>query len=167
MIWIYEGADLVGKTTLAKNFAKEHDIPLIKKRLDVFNHTTDEFLRGSNIELTTQMFFESIYPLGVKYDFVLDRGLLSSLVYSKFFNRDVKIDYIYDYLLTTKSDFLIINLITANEESIKSRLQTRGEKIFGLKEILEIQDLYIKTAKILNEKGGPRTIINFIENNNE
>lgn len=165
MIHIFEGADLVGKTSLANKASSELGIPIIKKRFDVFKNLKD-LLERDDIETITEMFFESIFPLGVTYDFIIDRSLLSSLVYSKYFNRKVDLDYVYKYLFTPElNEHLNITLVIANEESMKTRFIDRGEKLFILKEILIIQDIYIKTSEYLN-KTANKEIIKTIWNNN-
>lgn len=164
MIYIYEGVDLTGKSTLSNKRALMMKIPIIKKKLEVFKTLNKEYLSTNQIEVMTQMFFESIYPLGVQYDFILDRSLLSSLVYSKYFKRTVNLDYVYKYLFDPDlSKNIKISLITSNNESLKNRFETRGEKLFTLDELLFIQGLYIDTAKTLIEGGC--TIIQIIENN--
>lgn len=164
MIYIYEGVDMSGKSTLAKKQATETGFPIIKKRLDILNMGPD-LLSSNQIELATQLFFESVFPLGQRYDFILDRGLLSSLVYSKYFNRTVSLGYVYKYLINPlNSKDIKIYLITANEESLTQRFMTRGEKLFTLKAVLLIQTLYLEAAKNLIELGCDR--IQIIENNN-
>lgn len=151
MIYIYEGVDLSGKSTLAESHSEKMSIPIIKKKLEVFKHTRRKWLQGPEIELITQMFFESIYPLGAQYDFILDRGLLSSLVYSKFFNRDVDISYIYDYISGPLSQYIKIFLVFTKKDCLKERYQNRGEKIFTLEELIQIQQLYLDTYDTLKE----------------
>ena len=164
MIYIYEGVDLSGKSTLSKLKATATGIPIIKKRLEIFQHTRKEWLLGKDIELITQMFFESIFPIGKYYDFIIDRALLSSLVYSKFFNRKVQLDYIYKYFLGVEAKYIEVNLVIANEKSLRKRYELRGESIFSMEELLIIQKLYIDTATALIEKGSK---INIIHNDNE
>ena len=166
MIYIYEGVDLSGKSTLANKKAEAMNIPIIKKKLEVFKHLDKEFLSSNQIEVVTQMFFESIYPLGKKYDFILDRSLLSSLVFSKYFERTVSLDYIYKYLFTPElSQYIEIYLVTTNQKSIERRFMDRGEKLFTLKELIFLQNLYDETAKTLIDGGC--SIIKIIENNDD
>lgn len=150
MVHIFEGVDLSGKSTLAKNQSESEDIPIIKKKLEIFNHARKDWLVKGDIELITQMFFESIYPLGIKYDFILDRGLLSSLVYSKFFNRDINLDYVYEYIYGRYSNYILIKLVYISEEELEKRYALRGDKIFSLDELKIIQKLYLETYNTIS-----------------
>jgi thymidylate kinase len=153
MIYIYEGVDLAGKSTLAERQSKEQNIPIIKKKLEVFKHHKKGWLKGPEVELITQMFFESIFPLGVKYDFILDRSLLSSLVYSKFFHREVKLDYIYEYLKGEKSNSIVINFVYCSEEKLYERYTDREEILFKFEELVTIQKIYHHVVNILISSG--------------
>jgi len=150
MIFIFEGVDLSGKSTLAKEQSESQNLPLVKKKLEVFNHIRKDWLVKGDIELITQMFFESIYPLGIKYDFILDRGLLSSLVYSKFFNRDINLDYVYEYIYGEKSNHILIKLIHISDDELEKRYNFRGDKVFSLNELKEIQKLYLDTYNVIH-----------------
>ena len=161
MIYIFDGSDLTGKTTLANKFAKENDIPIIKKRLDIPKLNVKGKLNDNVIECYSQFFFESIYPIGTKYSFVLDRSLLSSIVYSKFFQRNYNINYVYNYLVSERNKYITMNLVIADEEFIQKAFDKRGEQLFTVKDLLLIQDLFINTAEVLKSKGA---IINIIEN---
>lgn len=105
------------------------------------------------------MFFESIYPLGIKYDFILDRGLLSSLVYSKFFNRDINLDYVNDYIYGNKSSHILIKLIYISDEELEKRYALRGDKIFSLNELKDIQKLYLETYEIIHSNSQNHRIL--------
>lgn len=159
MIHIYEGVDLSGKSTLAKKQSDIEDIPIIKKKLEVFNHSRKDWLVKGDIELITQMFFESIYPLGVKYDFILDRGLLSSIVYSKFFNRDINLNYVYDYIYGAKSSHILIKLIYISDEELEKRFALRGDKIFTLDELKDLQKIYLETYEIIHSNSQNHRIL--------
>jgi len=159
MIHIYEGVDLSGKSTLARKQSETEDIPIIKKKLEIFNHARKDWLVKGDIELITQMFFESIYPLGAKYDFILDRGLLSSLVYSKFFNRDINLNYVYDYIYGDKSSHILIKLIYISDEELEKRYALRGDKIFSLNELKDIQKLYLETYEIIHSNSQNHRIL--------
>ena len=56
MIYIFEGSDLSGKTTLAEAFSKKNNIPLIKKRFDVLG-MSKEFLLTNLIEELQKFFW--------------------------------------------------------------------------------------------------------------
>jgi len=153
MIYIYEGVDLAGKSTLAERQSKISNIPIIKKKLEVFKHHKKGWLEGPEVELITQMFFESIFPLGVKYDFIMDRSLLSSLVYSKFFHREVKLDYIYEYLKGEKSNSIHINYVHCSDKVLQERYLDRKEILFRFEELVTIQNIYHQVVKTLIDSG--------------
>lgn len=154
MVYIFDGSDLSGKTTLAKEFSEIKKIPIIKKRLDLFLDKEGRFLKGDMIEKITQFFFESVIPLKDHTDFILDRSLISSLVYSTFFGRNLDSNYIYKYLLETKYNQNIkIFLIHTNWDSLEYRFNHRGEKLFSLGEIKEISNMYQSITKVLMNQG--------------
>jgi thymidylate kinase len=153
LVFIFDGVDLSGKTTLAEEFSKAKGIPIIKKKLEIFKDFNRTFLQGDNIEAITKFFFESIAPLGEKYDFIIDRSLLSSIVYSKFFNRKFDFSYVYDYLIGPKSFNVTLFHVTLDDASLKRRYQSRGEKFFSVEDLIQIRNLYCKTVEVLKEKG--------------
>lgn len=165
MIYIFEGVDLSGKSTKANELASKLNIPIIKKKLDVFDNIGSDFLKSDLIERATRMFFESIYPLGKHYDFILDRSLLSTLVYCKYFDRKFDPIYVYKYLLQPEfSQYIEVNLVIANEDSIRQRYNTRGEKLFTIEAIIELQKIYFDMSSVLLKNGCMN--LHIIENNN-
>lgn len=158
MITIFEGADLVGKTTLAREYSKENNLIVIKK--DFIGLKTVEFLKKETIELISKVFFNSIFPLGTRFDFILDRSLLSSLVYSTFFNRNVDNSWIHKYFLDDNYKHSIETfLVISDEKSISHRMEIRGEILFSIEQILQIQDLFIKISETFIREGANIKII--------
>lgn len=165
MIHIFEGVDLSGKSTKAQDLSSQLNIPIIKKKLDVFDNIGSDFLKSDLIERATRMFFESIYPLGKHYDFILDRSLLSTLVYCRYFERKFDTHYVYKYLLQKEyAQHIEVNLVIADENSIRQRYNTRGEKLFKIEQIIELQKIYFDISSVLLNNGCMN--LHIIENNN-
>lgn len=161
MIYIFEGADLTGKSFLANAFAKKYNLPIIKKRLDLLEMDREK-LKGSEIERITHFFFESIFPLGKQYDFILDRSLLSSLAFSKFFDRDYNLDYIYKFFLDPEfAQYITCFFIYSPEDLFVTRLENRIEKFFTLNEIILLQNQYFNLVNFLWTKNA-NNIYNYI-----
>src|SRR5690606_19106562 len=131
IIYIFEGADVVGKTYLANQVSKTCNIPLVKKPFRLLDLDKDG-LKTDRVELYSHFFWESLFPVGSHYPIIYDRSLLSSLVFSKIFNRKYNLDYIYDYLIG-QSKKIKIFLVTADEATISERLLNgREEKFFSI-----------------------------------
>jgi thymidylate kinase len=155
MIYIFEGVDLVGKSSIAQAFADKYSIPLIKKRFDVLDEgQTRKFLSTSNIENIQKFFWLSIWPLR-KYDFVVDRALLSSLTYGTFFKREFDKSYIYDAL---KDEDVTVFFVHADKEIIEQRKAIRTEKLFNIDEIIKIQGMYFDVISVLLEQNAIKNL---------
>lgn len=153
MLYIFEGADLSGKTYLAEGFAKEKGYPIIKKRLDILGVDKNK-LKDSEIERITHFFFESIFPLAKTSNLILDRGLLSSLVFSKFFDRKYDLEYVYKYFLDEEyAKYIKCFFIYTPNSILTKRIQIRDEKFFTLNEIELIQEQYQNTIQFLWLRG--------------
>lgn len=147
MLYIFEGVDLVGKSTLAEMTGIKYDIPVIKKRFDVLKDGQQkEFLNTNTIESIQKFFWLSVFPLRKKYDIIIDRALLSSLVYGTFFNRVYDKGYIYEALA---DPWVKVFFVFADAQSIKQRKEIRTEKFFGLEEVIRIQEIYFDVVEML------------------
>jgi hypothetical protein len=160
LIYIFDGPDLAGKTYLANKISELAGIPIVKKPFNLLKIQKDS-LKSNDIELYTHFFWESLYPVGSYYPLIYDRSLLSSLVFSKMFNRTYPLDYVYKYLHDEK---VKIFLITADSKTLEERIHIRDEKFFNLEEIIRIQDLFINFGQKLKENGSN---IYWIDNSKE
>lgn len=141
MIHIIEGVDLAGKSTIASDLQKELGCPIVKKKLGILEDYDPKFLEGVSIEVFTQMFWESIAPLGRSCNFILDRGLISSVVYTHYYNRKYDISYIYDYIFKD-NDFFKIYYVTCSDKTLLERYNTRGENYFSFNQLLLLKNIY-------------------------
>ena len=104
MIIVFEGPDGAGKTTLITHLSQKFNLPIIKmpkahetfhdwKVLNALSENYDRMLDQIAVSQST---------------FLVDRGLLSGLVYSKVYNRGNDVSYIWDIIKRNHSIFFII-----------------------------------------------------------
>lgn len=166
MLYIFDGENLTGKTSIAKEFAHKLNIPYIKKDLSVLKYQNREILKKDNIELIQKFFWSTIYPVGIKYDIVIDRSILSSLAYSIIFNRKEDLGYIYALLKLENIDkFIKIFFIKTDKESLIQRYNDRGENLFSIDEIYNNQKVFEKVVKHITDTFN-KFIITTVQNNN-
>lgn len=164
MLYIFDGGDLSGKTSLAKEFANKVGIPYIKKDLEVLKYQNKAILAKDNIELIQKFFWNTIYPVGKKYDLVIDRSLLSSLVYSIIFDRKEDLSYIYKLFKSPDySKEITLFFVTSTKESLTTRFYDRGEALFSLDELFLNQSIFEKVVNTINKD---KELIITVNNNN-
>lgn len=141
MILIFEGHDLSGKSYFAEYMSKRHNIPILKKPLHMLKEQNKDFLQNVEIEFFSEFFWKSIHPLHTGGPVIVDRSLLSSMVFSVMYQRKYSLDYITDYLKSNLRDFKIF-LFSCDDKTLDSRFSTRGEELFSLDEIKVIREQY-------------------------
>lgn len=84
---LIDGADKLGKSTVCQMLSRYYNIPIIKMP------NMKEYIKKGSPEEFSKLFNETVIQFA-EYDFILDRGFTSSLVYSKVFKRDFDLSYI-------------------------------------------------------------------------
>ena len=92
MIIFVEGPDGVGKSTLAMALSNKLGIPLIKMP------KSHESFKDGTVENLGYVFNHALYQFR-QYDYVVDRGPISSIIHSVVFNRNDDIRYIDELLI--------------------------------------------------------------------
>lgn len=151
MIIILEGHDLAGKSHIASLIKRFfiHEPVILKKPLNIIKRVAPELLESSQIELFSEFFFTSLEPFleDQAPPVIVDRSLLSSLVFSKIYNRDYNLDYIKKYL--NLKNILIVLLTVSNSECLHKRFNKRGDQFFSLQDIINIRDTYLEVYQDL------------------
>lgn len=120
---IIEGADGVGKTTIAEKIAEKFNLSLV--------HFTNKDPRDLNF------YYQSLRKNNVVYD----RSFLSEMIYPKIFNRPQKLKkYEFEYLLE-KAKELEIKIIILNNDNYG--LKDSEDKVIK-NNINKIKDDYLK-----------------------
>lgn len=122
---IIDGPDGVGKTEICQKLGEQLQI-------DVIRMAPPSDMKV--IEDASRTFNETINQ--IKSTLILDRGFPSSIVYSQFFDRDVKYDYITN--LFKDRDVFVFIIVADNPY--------RGDWLVSEKDFHEIKDLYIRLA---------------------
>lgn len=99
MIYIIEGADMTGKTTLAKALANKHNLEYEHVLTNPFEYYKDSLLTRDNV--------------------VFDRHFISEMLYPKVFAREPKLNWgMFEEL---------VNIIKENRDKIKIVITTADE----------------------------------------
>ena len=84
---LIDGADKLGKTTVIELLSRKLDLPVIKMP------NAAEWIKDGSIEKVSEFYNETLIQFK-DFDFIMDRGFPSSIVYSKVFERQANLDYI-------------------------------------------------------------------------
>ena len=143
LILFVEGADGVGKSTITRSLSKRLNLPVLKMlKAKVY------FKKGrETIEEFSYIFNQVLLQLK-NTSYIVDRGPLSSLVYSEIYNRKSKLSYIYPLL--REIDPLILFLTTSEtsilfERKKKDRVITIADRL----KILEGYEKFFKNQKLV------------------
>jgi thymidylate kinase len=161
-LFIFEGGDLSGKTTFAKEFSKQTGFPIIKKRLDLIKDIKST-LKEDFIERFNHIFYYSLEPIFTGYNIISDRGLISSIVFSKFFNRGYDLTYIFDFI---KRNDLQIFIMKVDNETLIERYKIRGEELFNIDEVIKINEAFLEVYDELSKVKEFKNKIHLIESKN-
>jgi thymidylate kinase len=142
MIIILEGADLVGKTTLANAMSSRLHIPQTGIWIDL-NHPQPAVI---SVSKTLKMVIQVLQP-----DIIFDRSFMSEWVYSKIKNREH--EYINDLIEEWKvvNDLFLV-ILYAKDDVLKQRFEVRGDKHFSIDDILRANTLYQELHKIVDNQ---------------
>lgn len=146
MLITFEGPDGIGKTTSAKHFAMEWNIPYIP-------HPKTSL--GQKRELSNMMMmFNTFLPFSQFFNFVSDRGILTALVYEEIFSKETyNLTFQMEMLKMIKtSNILIIYLQTDFDTLINNFKETKfveelPEIISNIRKIFDVYESDILTVK--------------------
>ncbi len=133
IIIFVEGSDGIGKSTLAKKLSNKLHIPLLKmpKAKTAFN--------TNSIEEVAYVFNQVLLQLK-NTSYIVDRGPISSLVYSKYYKRNSKLEYIYSII--KKLNPLVIYLTSSDIKTMFNR--KKNDIIINTSSRIALHKLYMK-----------------------
>ena len=128
-----EGPDGIGKTTSATKISTKLHIPLLKmvKAKKAFNNNT--------IEDLSYVFNHTLLQLK-DISYVVDRGPISSIIYSNVFKRSNDLKYLYS--ICEKINPLIFYLTSSNKNQMFA--QKKHDRIITIAERVAIHNEYAK-----------------------
>lgn len=132
---IIDGADGLGKTTICQMLSRTLNLPVIKMpnmKEYIGNNTTEEFSR---------LFNETVVQFG-EYDFIMDRGFTSSIVYSFVMDRGSDLGYIDGIKQKLKAKVFIL---TASDTSEKSKV-FRDDEVWNTEMVSKIDKHFVVEA---------------------
>lgn len=129
---LIDGADNTGKSTVVNLLSRTLNIPIIKMP----NMT--EYIDKNQTEEFSKLFNETLIQFG-EFDFIMDRGFTSSIVYSRIFKREFPLDYIpkIEQQLSPQV-FIFTNQRTADYSTFYK---------FDKDEIIQIEDSHVEINK--------------------
>lgn len=144
MIVIVEGADLVGKSTVAGRLSADRDWPVVKLRWDLLG---DPMVETTAMAKATIAMLEALEP-----DAIFDRSFLSWWAYGPVLGHDVT------YLPGLAAGLarvpeLNVVLLTATAEELQRRFTREPDQWFDLEQILAANERVPSIADLL-----PRTV---------
>ncbi len=131
-----DGPDGCSKTTVSKGLHKKTGFPIIKMK------KAKNFFNKKSIEDASYVFNTTIAQLPLEYSYIIDRGFVSSLIYSKIYKRKENLDYINKLEKIIKPKVVIL---TANNEELFKRRKT--DKVISNEMRKKIKNEYDKMAK--------------------
>ena len=140
MIIILEGADLTGKTTLARHLSTTLTFPIVRPWIHLA-HPKPSII---SVAKTLHQLFEHIQP-----DVIYDRFFFSEYVYAAVLGREN--EYIPDLIQEWENiPGIFFVYLTASNKAIQTRYQERGGDWYvSLTQILAIRDAYPDLLKIV------------------
>jgi thymidylate kinase/ribosomal protein L40E len=148
---IFEGADLVGKSTLAKRVASMLSIPYYKgqgpSNVRISMKDTARLEIMQMVDLLKQC----------NFDICCDRNYLSEYVYGKVFKREIDKDFLLKYAHKEFQKLgAVVVIVDAADSTLESRYRERGDDKVIFDEILVLRDEY---RKIVKELKSPNMIL--------
>lgn len=140
MILLIDGPDGTGKTTVCNILAEKLEWPIVK-----MPNMKEYFDKGMTEEFSK--FFNEMLLQFKGFDFILDRGYTSSLVYSKVYERQFDLSYLYNYEKDLNAKVIIL---TVSDEKMYERRPVDEIIINELRS--EIRDEFERLAASHNYK---------------
>lgn len=133
---IIEGADGTGKSTVVQLLSRKYNLPIIKMPVP------QDKVRTAQIEELSEIFNKTLVQFH-EVDFICDRALLSSIVYSKLLNRTYNLNYINN--VEQILDPVII-VMTASVDG--NNRPFREDDIYSPEEINKVDMEYVTLAQL-------------------
>jgi len=133
------GNDCSGKTSIAKEVSDSLKWPIIKVNTGAY--VREGVAIGSNeLERLMKVFNETVFSF-CDFNFILDRGFISTQVYSKVYERKYDITYI-DKIIDTQCNNLLVVWVWSPLDLVLKRVRQDKENIIEEENISKIQKGY-------------------------
>jgi hypothetical protein len=133
LILFVEGADGVGKTTITKRLSLTLGLPVIKML-----KAKTYFKKNKEILEEFSYMFNNVLLQIKTLSYIVDRGPLSSLIYSRIYHRKSKLSYIYSIL--KEIDPVVIFLTTSKNSVLFDRRS--NDKVIPISDRLKVLEGY-------------------------
>lgn len=132
---IVEGGDGTGKSTVVQLLSRKYNLPIIKMPVP------QDKVRTAQIEELSEIFNKTLVQFH-EIDFICDRALLSSIVYSKLLNRTYNLNYINNIEQILDPVIIIMSAYKDGENR-----PFRGDDIYSADEINKVDIEYLSLAQ--------------------
>ena len=140
---IIDGSDNLGKTTIINLLSRKLDLPVIKMT------NMGEYIKDGDAEKYSRLYNETIVQFS-EFNFIMDRGFTSSLVYSEVFARTDDLSYIKNIEQKLKPIVFILtgrtNLINDYHKGIRYT-SFSSDPIYQIEEKQEIDESFCKLSE--------------------
>lgn len=140
---LLDGADGTSKTTICQMLSRFLNLPIIKMP------DSKQYIEKGSIEEFSKFFNETVIQF-LEFDFILDRGYPSSLVYSRVLGRDFDLSYIDKIEKMLKPKVFIFTTLEENNSHKDDRFLRNSDEVYGIKVVNKIDKVFNLLAK---EKG--------------
>jgi thymidylate kinase len=128
-----EGVDGVGKTSVCNLLSEKLDIRVVRMNAHKYFYST--------IEEASRMFNDLLCQFE-KFSFIMDRGYVSSIVYSKVYERNSDLSYLDEVNNILRPEVIIL---TATPEKLFER--SPSDKVVDNDKRIPIQEEYIRFGR--------------------
>lgn len=153
MIIVFEGPDGAGKTTLLRRIHQELNIPTLK--MPKAHETFDDWKVLNALSENYDLLLNQIAWSG--HNFLVDRGLLSGLVYSKVYNRHNDLEYIWR-IINVNTEITYVILVGDSDKL----LARKTDEVIDPDRLVKINEAYKELAIKI-----PNSIVIDTTNNSE
>ena len=144
MIIVFEGADCLGKSTLAKRVSELLNVQIVKKDLGWMSKSD---LTGERIEEHARAFANTLTQLKSSCEFIVDRMGLSSVVYSNVYDRNVDTSWVSELIEDPYVFFVVITSAPSRTHLWIDSIKSRGEDLIDHLSLPRINDGFIDIAE--------------------
>lgn len=140
---LIDGADGLGKTTVIQKLSMNLQLPIIKMP------NMKEYVEKGLAEEFSKLFNQTIVQFS-QFDFILDRGFTSSIVYSKVFERDSDLSYLTSIRNILKPHvFILTGEIPPEDNNFRDGNfdYFRTDELFNYDEVSKVDAEFVRLAK--------------------
>lgn len=142
---LIDGADGLGKTTICHLLSRRTGYPTVKMP------NMKEYIKNNSPEEFSKLFNETIVQFS-DYDFILDRGFTSSMVYGKHFKREFDLSYLDPLRNVLQPKVFILTGQRSDEvqyigQHRRSFEYFRDDEVFAPTDVQAVDKIFVDLAK--------------------